>query len=417
MYFNEIAVRAKGVGKVFRLYDRPSDRLKQLLFGKRRDYGRSFAALSDVSFELQKGKVLGVVGNNGAGKSTLLQLLCGTLSPTTGSVEVKGRIAALLELGAGFNPEFTGRENIFLNAAVLGLNNAEISRCFDAIVEFSGIGEFIDQPVKTYSSGMYVRLAFSIATAVEPEILVIDEALSVGDGAFARKSFDRIMQLREAGATILFCSHSMYHIEAICDQAIWLERGRVRMLGEPSVVTRAYGESLLDVSKSSVPVEADVTFATGNSSGWANIRSVVVEADGVSGGHLKLRSGISTLTVRVRFAFDPSLPMPSIAFGIDTDGGISVTSGSSLFDSAVAKDCGPGEGEIVLSFPNICLMKGSYRLSIFLACERTLHLYDHASQCAVLDVTHNGNERGVCFLPRVWSGQSVIHAGGAVSRE
>ena len=166
-------------------------------------WGTAFHALNEISFELKRGSVLGVIGHNGAGKSTLLQIICGTLTPSSGSLTRVGRVAALLELGAGFNPDFSGRENIFLNAAVLGLNQAEIDDCYDDIVEFSGLADFINEPVKTYSTGMYMRLAFAIATSVQPEILIIDEALSVGDGAFARKSFDRIMALKAKGATIL----------------------------------------------------------------------------------------------------------------------------------------------------------------------------------------------------------------------
>ena len=238
--FSSLAISAQHLSKTFLLYDRPIDRLKQMVMRGRRRYYKDFAALHDVTFELQKGEVLGLVGRNGAGKSTLLQLICGTLTPTHGQVTVHGRVAALLELGAGFNPEFSGRENIYLNASILGLTKVEIDERYDAIVDFSGIADFIYQPVKTYSSGMYVRLAFSIATSVNPDILVIDEALSVGDGAFARKSFDRIMRLKESGATILFCSHSMYQIEALCTRAIWLEKGNVMQLGSPASVVASY---------------------------------------------------------------------------------------------------------------------------------------------------------------------------------
>ena len=240
----QFAVSVHNLSKRFFLYDKPIHRLYELLpFCKRR--GHEFVALDNISFELPRGQVLGLIGKNGAGKSTLLQLICGTLRPSSGSVTINGRVAALLELGAGFNPEFTGRENIYMNASILGLEQAEIDRRYDDIVIFSELQEFINQPVKTYSSGMYVRLAFAIATSVEPDILIIDEALSVGDGSFARKSFDRIMELKAAGATIIFCSHSMYHIEAICDHALWLERGRIVKTGKPETVARLYQESLL----------------------------------------------------------------------------------------------------------------------------------------------------------------------------
>ena len=236
---SEFAVIASQLGKTYQLYDRPSDRLKQLLRPDKRYY-REFTALTNASFTLARGEVLGLVGRNGAGKSTLLQLVCGTLTPSSGSIQVNGRIAALLELGAGFNPEFSGRENVFLNASVLGLTQKEIEDRYESIVDFSGIRDFIEQPVKTYSSGMYVRLAFSIATSIDPDILIVDEALSVGDGAFARKSFDRIMELKERGTTILFCSHTMYQIETLCTRALWLEHGTVKMDGDPAKVVVEY---------------------------------------------------------------------------------------------------------------------------------------------------------------------------------
>lgn len=390
------AIRAEGLGKTYRIYDRPVDRLKQLVFGGRRMFGRAFAALSDVSFDLPKGQVLGVVGNNGAGKSTLLQLLCGTLTPSAGHLEVNGRVAALLELGAGFNPEFTGRENIFLNAAVLGLSQAEIEARYEDIVAFSGIGEFIQLPVKTYSSGMYVRLAFSIATSVEPDILVIDEALSVGDGAFARKSFDRIMELRDKGATILFCSHSMYQIEAICDKALWLERGRVRMLGNPEVVTRAYAASLLP------PLPDGQAGAEPAPSGHAALVSVRVSSAGVVGRQFRLRPGDSLL-VAVRFRFDPALPLPAVAFGVETFAGVAISSGSTSFDKVAPRVIESGEAEVLLEFVDLPLMRGRYRLTVFLACERSIHVYDQALYCAELEMVHEGVEQGVCFLPHRWN--------------
>ena len=215
----EPALVVSNLCKSFTLYAKPIDRLWQAL-GKHSANTRHFHALTDISFSLAKGEVVGVVGRNGAGKSTLLQLICGTLNPSSGSVKVNGRIAALRELGSGFNPEFTGRDNVFMNAAVLGLSRTEIEAKYDDIVDFAELAAFMDQPVKTYSSGMLVRLAFAVATSVEPDILIIDEALSVGDGVFARKSFDRIMQLRDAGTSILFCSHSLYQVEALYNKAI-----------------------------------------------------------------------------------------------------------------------------------------------------------------------------------------------------
>ncbi|MEN9378202.1 MAG: hypothetical protein RL710_3359 [Pseudomonadota bacterium] len=410
MSFEQVAIRAEGLSKTFAVYERPLDRLLQLLVGASRQYGKRFTALSDISFSLPKGQVLGLVGDNGAGKSTLLQLICKTLTPTSGKLEVHGRVAALLELGAGFNPDFSGRENIYLNAAVLGLTQAEIEARYASIVEFSGVGEFIEQPVKTYSSGMYMRLAFSIATCVDPDILVIDEALSVGDGAFARKSFDRIMALRDKGATILFCSHSMYHIDAICDQAIWLESGKIKMLGSPGDVTRAYSAQLAaSEDASSVPFSN----LSGQdlppiSSGNARLLAIDASVDGVSGRFLKLRARTSTLRVDVTFQCDPALPSPSVAFGLETISGALVSSSSTVFDSSPVEVSENGKGHTSLVFPQMPLMRGKYRLTIFLGCERSIHLYDHAQYCVELDVTHEGLEQGIVFLPHAWGDTPVV---------
>lgn len=238
---SEKAILIHGLKKSFPVYSKPHHRLFQMIFpagGK--DWFREFHALNGVDFEVVRGETVGIVGRNGSGKSTFLQLVCGTLTPTSGTVEVRGRIAALLELGAGFNPEFTGRENVFLNGAVLGLGRAEMEAKFSEIAEFADIGEFIEQPVKTYSSGMYVRLAFAVAISVTPDILVVDEALSVGDEAFQRKCFSRIEELRRAGCTILFVSHSAGSVIELCDRAVLLDGGDLIMQGMPKDVVAQY---------------------------------------------------------------------------------------------------------------------------------------------------------------------------------
>jgi lipopolysaccharide transport system ATP-binding protein len=233
-------ISLRNLGKCYRVYARPADRLKQALLRGKRQYYREVWALRDVSLGIHRGETVGLIGRNGSGKSTLLQLICGTLTPTTGQVEVRGRVAALLELGAGFNPEFTGRENVHLNAAILGLSKAEIAARYDDIVAFSEIGEFIDQPVKTYSSGMYVRLAFAVATCADPDILIVDEALAVGDEAFQRKCFARLQQIKERGGTILFVSHSSSAVIELCDTAHLLDRGERLLSGEPKLVVAQY---------------------------------------------------------------------------------------------------------------------------------------------------------------------------------
>ncbi|TFZ05157.1 ATP-binding cassette domain-containing protein [Ramlibacter henchirensis] len=243
-----IALRVDQLSKCFHLYAHPKDRLKQaivpplrrLLGAQAGNYYSEFWALRNVSFELARGETIGIVGRNGSGKSTLLQIICGTLFPTTGQVETYGRVAALLELGSGFNPAFTGRDNIYLNAALLGLTQEETEARYDAIVDFAGIGDFIDQPVKNYSSGMVVRLGFAVQAQIDPDILVVDEALAVGDAKFQAKCFDRLRALKEAGTSIILVTHSSEQIVTHCSKALLLDGGEVLEIGEPRKVVNRY---------------------------------------------------------------------------------------------------------------------------------------------------------------------------------
>ncbi|TAL88419.1 MAG: ABC transporter ATP-binding protein [Rhodanobacter sp.] len=238
---SEPIIEVRGMGKAYPMYDKPHHRLLQMMVpGPSSRWYKEFQALRNVDFSVHRGETVGIVGCNGSGKSTLLQVICGTLAPSTGTVHVRGRVAALLELGAGFNPEFTGRENVYLNGSVLGLTRSEIAARFDDIAAFADIGEFIEQPVKSYSSGMYIRLAFAVAINVTPDILVIDEALSVGDEAFQRKCYARINAIRDAGATVLFVSHSAGTVIELCDRAILMDRGEVLAHGTPKFVVSRY---------------------------------------------------------------------------------------------------------------------------------------------------------------------------------
>jgi lipopolysaccharide transport system ATP-binding protein len=231
-------ISVNNLHKDFRIYERPQDRLVELIL--RRPKHKVYHVLSDISFAVAEGKSLGIIGDNGAGKSTLLKLLVGTLQPTGGEISIRGQVAALLELGAGFHPEFTGRRNIYLNASLLGVPDENIAQLENDIIEFSELDYFIDRPVKTYSSGMFVRLAFSIATMVRPDILVIDEALSVGDMAFQKKCVQRMNEFRQEQKTMAFCSHSMFHIQELCDTAIWLDKGEIREIGDSDKVVGHY---------------------------------------------------------------------------------------------------------------------------------------------------------------------------------
>ena len=240
MSSDDVVLRIRHVSKRFEIYDKPRHRLQQMLFGRWRTYFREFWALRDIDFEVRKGECVGIIGRNGAGKSTLLQIVTGTLQPTEGTVERHGRIAALLELGSGFNPEFTGRENVYMNAAILGLTKAETDAKYDNIVAFADIGEFIDQPVKTYSSGMMVRLAFAVNAFVDPDILIVDEALAVGDIGFQAKCYARIRKLLEENRTILFVTHDMASLVRYCSVAYLLENGQCIASGMPNDIVNDY---------------------------------------------------------------------------------------------------------------------------------------------------------------------------------
>ena len=257
----------ENINKDFKIYERPQDRLAEIIL--RRPKHKLYHVLRDISFAVPDGQSVGIIGDNGAGKSTLLKLLVGTLQPTSGSIRTHGQVAALLELGAGFHPEFTGRRNIYLNASLLGVPDDDIAALERDIIDFSELGDFIDRPVKTYSSGMYVRLAFSIATMVRPDILVIDEALSVGDLAFQKKCVQRMNDFRQQNKTMAFCSHSMFHVQELCDIAIWIEKGEIREMGDSHKVVGNY-EDFCNNKKSYTSVVEDLppnSTAAANGSG------------------------------------------------------------------------------------------------------------------------------------------------------
>jgi len=425
---SDIAIDVKNVSKSYRLYQKPSDRLKQLAgFGKRQYY-KDFTALTDIILSLKKGEVLGIVGANGAGKSTLLQLIAGTIRPTTGTVNAVGRVAALLELGSGFNPEFTGRENIYLNAATLGLGKKEIDTRLDEIIAFADIGIHIDQPVKTYSSGMHVRLAFSIATSVEPDILIVDEALSVGDGAFARRSFDRIMKIKEQGATVLFCSHTLFHIEYFCDRALWLHQGAVQLLGPVAQVLPRYQEYLdgktdpiapaalqntspptppsntgdIDVALDPAHLSVADASSPAQLEGHARIEAVSILLDGVEGKDLSGTSGVSNLVMKISFKSDSLQPAPTAALVLSTEGGRILTSHfSSSTQGQFARDPA-GNGVAEVRVDNIPLNKGRFRVGAYLLCEKGSHVYQWIDPVAHLTLDHEGTNPGFFLMTAQW---------------
>ncbi len=271
------AVHIRDVSKSYPIYRRPSDRLKELLTFNRRSCHQDFWALRDVSIEIAKGSTFGLVGENGSGKSTLLQLIAGILKPTTGSVEVDGRVSALLELGSGFNGEFTGRENVFLNGAILGLSNKEIERLYPAIEAFAEIGDFVHQPVKTYSSGMMVRLAFAVAINLDPDILLVDEALAVGDIYFRQRCMRKIHELHRRGVTIIFVSHSAVDIKSLAQEVVWLEQGRVVERGDPDRVIAKYLAAMVGKDNRYLKQHAEDDPSSGRAAGEHVVAPEVVD--------------------------------------------------------------------------------------------------------------------------------------------
>ena len=416
------AIHAQNLGKQYVLGASPYQRLWQLLVGSSSNLSH-FNALSGVDINIAQGESIGIIGQNGAGKSTLLQLLCGTLTPSTGQLEVNGQVAALLELGAGFNQDFTGRENILFSAALYGMQALHIEKHLQEIIDFADIGEFIDQPVRTYSSGMYVRLAFAIATSVQPDILVIDEALSVGDGAFARKSFDRIMQLKQSGVTLLFCSHSLFQVESLCSRCIWLHQGQVMAQGPSAEVIAKYNDWLSQQAVAKVPgnymAQAAATDATSDSvsdtsadtepnpcfkgfAGSVRFTNLKARCDDLSGTTLNARSGQSLLSVDFEFMADPQLPIPNLALVIYSADGKVVCSTGTWIDGISLIRGADGIGSASLNFPKLPLLKGQYSLTAFLMCERAVHVYEAVEHFATVQVSQPHLEQGIFSIPHQW---------------
>lgn len=293
-----------------------------------------------------------------------------------------------------------------MNAAIIGLTQQEIADRIEQIIDFSEIRPFVDQPVKTYSSGMYVRLAFSIAISVDPDILIIDEALSVGDGAFARKSFNRIMQLRDSGKTILFCSHSLFQIESLCNRAFWINQGKLMAEGDVKQVVTAYQQFLdlgvLSSDNSGTAMNAQHNILPSNAKGYARLESVIIEIDGAPCEATIAESGQSTIQVDVKFSTDPSLPCPTVAVTLHSMDGRVITSAASWEDNIIPQLTPKGIGEIKLLFEQLPLLKGEYLVSVYLLCEQGIHLYDSVYNTYKLRVQQQNRLQGFFMIPHQW---------------
>jgi ABC-type polysaccharide/polyol phosphate transport system ATPase subunit len=393
----DFTVRAERLTKIYKAYNTPWDRLVELVARRRRH--REFRALEEVSFALPRGEGLALIGENGAGKSTLLKILAGIAAPTSGEFQVTGKVASILELGSGFHPELTGRQNIVLNAAMLGLSQEELRRKMPDIVGFSELGEFIDQPVKVYSTGMAMRLGFSIATQVEPDVLIIDEALSVGDGYFQKKCMDRLRVFVDAGGTLLFCSHAMYYVSAFCQRALWLRQGRAEALGPVSEVVREYENFL--VAKSAQAAHAAETAPA--------VAGSVAERGGMPARLVSVRllapETLYTQGDRWELEVEWEAADPRLAFhlgvGINRADGIEVCSFATHLDGLP-----PVTGERTyaarLAVPRLPLVKGEFTLYIFLLDEEGLHIYDQRVMPGAFNVRSPAYAFGLIQVEHAW---------------
>lgn len=403
MSFDNIAIRVQGVNKRYEVYSSPVARLKQFILprlqgrdtsGERKAYFDEFWALRDISFDIKKGETIGIIGRNGSGKSTLLQMICGTLTPTNGLIETRGRVAALLELGSGFNPEFTGRENVYLNAAILGLTSEEISSRFSDIESFAGIGHFIDHPVKTYSSGMVARLAFSVAVQVDPDILVVDEALSVGDMAFQEKSFTRMKKIRDAGTSILFVSHSTSAVRNFCDRAIWLDRGIVRAIGERHAVCDAYqAEMEQEIRNAEAEDKLNTEVFNVEVASSSEVLNKTIAIDNVSSSFDRYRMG-ADIDININLKFAKNVPAYGVGIIVYNAKEEVVSIFSTLRDDLVLTIV---NSNISLRIRNNNFVPGSYRCTLSVSDEHGMFSYDRLESCLKFDIDMERSARGLAI--------------------
>ncbi|PKM10007.1 MAG: ABC transporter ATP-binding protein [Gammaproteobacteria bacterium HGW-Gammaproteobacteria-3] len=389
------AIKAEGLGKEYRLYSQPWDSLKEWLI--RKPCHETINALSGIDFELLPGETLGIVGNNGAGKSTLLKLLAGTIPASTGSYQTQGRISAILELGSGFHPEFSGRENAKMGCALMGLTAAESLTALPAIIAFSELGHFIDKPVKTYSSGMYVRLAFSVVTAIDPDILIVDEALSVGDQHFQRKSLSRMREFRESGKTIIFCTHNLYQIKELCAKALWLEQGRMVEFGAAFDVVDNYQDAM---RQQDVACEIERKQSTHTPASEDHIVNVALLGGQKGEGYFVTGT---EMVVQVEAAL-ASVAAEDVQIGvvIMRNDHIHCYGVSTQIDQVPLKPMGNGRVSINLVLESLPLLSGKYYLCVYLLGADGIHIYDYREEICPFVVRHKTKEVGVARLAHQW---------------
>jgi lipopolysaccharide transport system ATP-binding protein len=388
------AVVVETVHKWYRVYASPTDRLKRVIGRPSRHL--DFQALDDVSFRVPAGTAMGLIGENGAGKTTLLKLIAGTTRPSAGSIEAHGVVAAILELGAAFHPEFSGRDNAVLYGALMGLDRGQMERRLDAIIDFAELGDFIEHPIKSYSTGMAMRLAFAVATHVDPDVLVVDEALAVGDGYFQKKCVDRIRQIHDSGTTILFCSHSMYLVTLFCDTALWLANGRMQQLGPAKDVVRAYEDYLLQREKRRLGEGDDRPDpAAGRRPGRITDLSVEGGGDRPSGSTAELVIDVRIDSVDVDEAYHVGLSINTI------DGHCVFTAGTHVDGRAPLR--GSTEYGARLVIPFLPLADGTYSLTGYLLDDTGLAVHDQVVSTEALRVSGERWDPAILDVDHHWT--------------
>lgn len=406
-----VDIRVEGVSKRFRLYKERAGSLKERATKLRQDRYEEFWALRDVSLEVPEGSVFALVGHNGSGKSTLLRMMCGIYQPTSGRVSVHGRISPLLELGAGFHPDLSGRENVYLNASILGLSKREIDAIFDDIVEFSGLGAFIDSPVKVYSSGMYVRLGFAVAVHVDPQILLVDEVIAVGDEEFQRRCFEHLYKLRNQGVTIVLVTHGLNYVQTMCDQAAWLDHGVLQKIGAAPEVAEAY---LAEVNEHEAErIEASVAdHAAKAAAGDAPARPAVslhpvsierVEVLDRDGRPTRAVAGLDPIRIRIHYLAHEPVDNPRFAFAFRNDADYPLA-GPAYHPEEIGIgpiDAGPGHVDYVID--HLPLAAGEYHLAAVIRDKHSMVRFDHVRDAWDLRVQPNGlSLTGMVDLQGTW---------------
>jgi lipopolysaccharide transport system ATP-binding protein len=404
---SEPVITVDGVSKQFRLHaDRPRS-LKEKVVGRRARRRRSaaeevFWALRDVSLEVAAGEAVGLIGHNGSGKSTLLRVVAGIYPPSQGSVSTTGRISALLELGSGFHPDLTGRENIFLNGAILGLPRRHMQSLVDDIVEFSGLERFIDEPVKVYSSGMYVRLGYSVAVHVDPEILLVDEVLTVGDEEFQRRCLEHLYRLRRDGVTVVVVSHSLALLEMLCERVAWMDHGRLVEQGPPAQVCRAYSASVTEREAERHAASTALQLDQSQIAGHAGSLDVMLyHADFIDEGMRILPQLTTGEPASCRLWYDVSEPVadPVVTVDIVHENGTLVTSRSTRDDGLSFDLDEPGQGYLDLQLPAVPLSPGQYYLAVMITDRSGMHVYDRVERFVTFTVVDDSAGRGLVRVP------------------